>query len=130
VKEFLDLCKETAHKKGFALTLTGRRRPIPELLSQNPSIRSLGERLAVNTPLQGGAADLIKIVMIELEPFLLKHQESIKMLLQVHDELLFEIQEEKKEEFIPLIKQKMEGSFPLKVPLLVDLSIGKNWGAC
>jgi len=130
VKEYLDFCKESARKTGKAVTLTGRQRPIPEILSKNPSIRAAAERLAINTPLQGTAADLIKIAMIQIDAKLRPHPEMGYLLLQIHDELLFESPESQVIRLSHQVKNKMETVFSLKVPLEVDISIGKNWGEC
>lgn len=130
VKEFLNFCKEGARKTGRAVTLTGRQRPIPEIHSKNPAIRSAAERLAINTPLQGTAADLIKMTMIQVADYLQKRPLEEKMILQIHDELLFETPDEEAQRLAAKVKQIMEGVFTLKVPLIVDISIGKNWGEC
>jgi DNA polymerase-1 len=130
VKEFLHFCKENARKTGRAITLTGRQRPIPEIDSKNPSIRAAAERLAINTPLQGTAADLIKMAMIQVDALLKAHPGEGKMILQIHDELLFETPEERAKPLSLKIQKEMEGVFQLNVPLVVDISIGKNWGEC
>lgn len=130
VKEYLESCKEAARKTGFAITITGRKRPIPEILSKNPAIRAFAERLAINTPLQGTAADLIKIAMIQLSESLKKDPSLGTMILQIHDELLFEVSEHQAPNLSKLVKSTMENVFDLKVPLVVDISIGKNWGEC
>lgn len=130
VKEFLHFCKASARKTGRAITLTGRQRPIPEIDNKNPAIRAAAERLAINTPLQGTAADLIKMAMIQVDALLKTHPEDGMMILQIHDELLFETPEEKANTLSVKVKKIMEGIFELNVPLVVDISIGKNWGAC
>jgi DNA polymerase-1 len=130
VKEFLEFCKEGARKTGRVVTLTGRQRPIPEIENRNPMIRSAAERLAINTPLQGTAADLIKIGMIEIDAFLRAHPHAGYMLLQIHDELLFEAPDDEVEKLSNKVKHIMESVFQLKVPLEVNISIGKNWGEC
>jgi DNA polymerase-1 len=126
VRDYLAFCKESARKKGYSLTLLGRKRPIPEIDSKNTFIRQAAERLAVNTPLQGTAADLIKIAMIDIA----KSQPPGEMILQIHDELVFEAPDEHLEALGALVKKKMEGVYDLKIPLTVDISIGKNWGEC
>lgn len=128
VKEYIEFCKESARKTGISITMTGRQRPIPEIHNKNPMIRSLAERLAINTPLQGSAADLIKLAMIEIHSCW-RFKESLPI-LQIHDELLFEAPDTELEGLAFFAKQKMEGVFALKVPLVVDISIGKNWGLC
>jgi DNA polymerase-1 len=130
VKEFLNFCKESVRKTGRAITLTGRQRPIPEIHSKNGAIRAAAERLAINTPLQGTAADLIKMAMIQVDAYLQKNPHKGKMILQIHDELLFESLDEEAQELGSKVKEIMEGIFSLNVPLVVDISIGKNWGEC
>lgn len=130
IKEFLQFCKESAQKTGRSVTLTGRQRPIPEIHSKNPSLKSMAERLAINTPLQGTAADLIKIAMIQVDAHLIKYPKLGKMILQIHDELLFESPDTQLADLSAQVKKIMEGVFTLNVPLVVDISIGKNWGAC
>ncbi len=130
VKDFLNFCKESVRKTGRAVTLTGRQRPIPEIQSKNPAIRAAAERLAINTPLQGTAADLIKMAMIQVDNYLREHPHQGMMILQIHDELLFEVPDHKAEKLGSKIKNIMEGIFQLNVPLIVDISIGKNWGEC
>jgi len=130
VSDYLDLCKQTVKEKGVSFTLTGRRRPIPEIENKNPMIRGAAERLAVNTPLQGTAADIIKMAMINID----KEMSSLNlegfMILQVHDELIFEIPIEEVPTFRRMVKEKMENVVPLKVPLTVDIEVGKNWSEC
>jgi len=130
VKEFLEKSKNTARSLGYAETITGRKRPIPELDNKNQIIRSAAERLATNTPLQGTAADLIKLAMIEISKELKFRNLEAKMILQVHDELVFEVHEKHKDRVIELVKNTMESIFSLRVPLEVDISIGNNWGEC
>ncbi len=129
VKEFLEFCKESARKTGRVVTLTGRQRPIPEILSKNGALRAASERLAINTPLQGTAADLIKIGMIDIDAALLKNNLGF-MLLQIHDELLFEAPDDQIDALGKDVKHRMENILKLKVPLEVHISIGKNWGEC
>ncbi len=130
VSEYLEHCKELTRKTGLAKTLTGRQRPIPEIHNKNPSIRAAAERLAINTPLQGTAADLIKIAMIEIDREISEKKFQGKMILQIHDELIFEIPEEETSFFKKLVKEKMESVFDLKVPIEVHLAVGKNWAEC
>ena len=129
VKDFLEFCKEGARKTGRAVTMTGRHRPLPEINSKNPILRAASERLAINTPLQGTAADLIKLGMIQIDSFL-KHRHLGHMLLQIHDELLFESPDTHVQELSSQVKMMMESVMKLKVPLEVHISIGKNWGEC
>jgi len=129
VKEFLEFCKESARTSGRVVTMTGRHRPIPDILSKNGALRAASERLAINTPLQGTAADLIKIGMIDIDAALLKNKLGF-MLLQIHDELLFESPDYHIEALAKDVKHRMENVMQLKVPLEVHISIGKNWGEC
>lgn len=130
VKEYLEFCKESVRKTGRAVTMTGRQRPIPEISSNNPMIRAAAERLAVNTPLQGSQADLIKIAMIQIDALLQQKREWGMMILQIHDALLFETPDNQTDNLSQAVKTLMEGVFKLKVPLVVDISIGRNWGEC
>jgi len=130
VKDYLEFCKESVRKTGKAITLTGRHRPIPEIDSKNPILRAQAERLAINTPLQGTQADLIKLAMIHIDADLTAHPEWGMMLLQIHDALLFEVPDTQLHTFSAHIKKRMEMVMGLTVPLIVDISIGKNWGAC
>ncbi len=130
VKEYLEFCKESARQTGKAFTLTGRQRPIPEINSKNGLFRATAERLAVNTPLQGTNADIIKLAMIEMQGYLDKDPQLGYMILQIHDELLFEVPNDQIDRLKTLVKKTMENTIQLKVPLVVDISIGKNWGEC
>lgn len=130
VKEFIEVCKENARRTGKAVTLTGRERLIPEIRSKNGQLRQFAERLAVNSPLQGTAADLIKLAMLRIDALLSERDVRGYMILQIHDELIFELPDEEIEVFTPLVKEAMESVFMLKVPLVVDISIGKNWKEC
>jgi DNA polymerase I len=130
VKEFIECCKELARKTGKAVTITGRERLIPEINSKNGMLKAQAERLAVNSPLQGTAADLIKLAMLEIDRLLQKQQMLGYMILQIHDELIFELPEFEVIVSHPLIKNAMENVLKLKVPLIVDITIGKNWKEC
>ncbi|HYI45357.1 MAG TPA: DNA polymerase I [Actinomycetota bacterium] len=127
VTEFLDKIVKQAHKDGFTTTLFGRRRYLPELGSGNPRVRAIGERQALNAPIQGTAADIMKLAMINVEKALVDRGLGTRMILTVHDELVFEVPvgEEKKAE--ELVEQEMTGVAELKVPLAVDASFGKDW---
>jgi DNA polymerase-1 len=127
VRRFIDEAIRRARDLGYAETLLGRRRAIPELQSRNYSIRQLGERLAINTPIQGTAADLIKKAMVDISVLLKEEKCEAKMLLQVHDELLFEVPEGEKGPVVELIRQAMEGVRILGVPLKVEIGWGANW---
>ncbi|VHO04755.1 DNA polymerase I [Candidatus Rhabdochlamydia sp. T3358] len=130
VKDFIEFCEETARKTGKVVTITGRQRPIAEIHNKNPSIRAFAKRLAINTPLQGSAADLIKIAMIQVDNYLKQSHKKAKMILQVHDELLFEASDQDVLLLGKDVKQIMENVMSLKVPLIVDIAIGKNWSEC
>jgi DNA polymerase-1 len=127
VRRFIDEAVRKARDLGYAETLLGRRRAIPELQSRNYSIRQLGERLAINTPIQGTAADLIKKAMVDISVRLKKENLGAKMLLQVHDELLFEVPSGKREPVVELIRRAMEDVRILDVPLKVEIGWGTNW---
>lgn len=130
VKEFIEYCKEEARKTGKAVTITGRERAIPEINNKNIHIRNLAERIAVNTPLQGTAADLIKLAMINLDKKLAQRTHLGYMVLQIHDELIFEVPDHEVAELESLVKKEMEGVYTLRVSLVVDISLGKNWEKC
>jgi DNA polymerase-1 len=105
----------------------GRIRPIPDINSKNANQRGFAERTAVNTPLQGTAADLIKLAMIRIDKLLAEGDLATRMTLQVHDELVFEVREAEVEAVQTMVKQEMENVHPLSVPLLVEIGVGKNW---
>lgn len=128
VAAYLERMKEEARENGYVRTLSGRRRYIPEIRSRNPGIRGFGERTATNSPIQGSAADLIKIAMIRLHPRL--KELPARMILQVHDELLFEVKEEEVESIRELVRGEMEGAMELAVPLRVEIGVGESWYAC
>ena len=127
IKEFMENIKEYAKEKGYVETLFNRRRYIPEMNSNNFMVRQFGARVAMNTPIQGTAADIMKIAMINLYNELKNRNLSSKILLQIHDELLLEVKEEEKEEVKKLLKTSMENAFKLSVPLDVELSEANNW---
>jgi DNA polymerase-1 len=127
VRSFIDRTLEQARRDGFVRNLFGRKRPIPDLMSKNPNLRGFAERTAVNTPLQGTAADLIKIAMLWLERELRERGLESKMLLQVHDELVLEAPEAEVEAVKALLKECMEGAHKLSVPMEVEVSVGGNW---
>jgi len=127
VKDFLDRQIAETRKTGITKTLFGRIRPIPEINSPQPNLRNFAERTAMNTPMQGAAADLIKLAMIELDRRLPKEKLESRMILQVHDELLFEGPEAEIPRLTKLAKEVMEGVHKFKVPILVDTKVGPNW---
>ena len=127
VKEFIDKTLEQTRREGAVRTLFGRLRPIPDIESRNPNSRGFAERTAVNTPLQGTAADLIKLAMIAIDRQLSERGLKTRMLLQVHDELLFEVPLDETETIGKLVKEAMEGVVQLRVPLVADVAFGANW---
>jgi DNA polymerase I len=127
VRAYLDSMVEFAREHGYVQTIFGRRRYIPELRDRNFNIRAFGERTAANSPIQGSAADLIKIAMIRIDAALRARQMSSRMLLQVHDELVFEVPGPERDELMALVKHEMENAADLSVPLVVDLGEGANW---
>ncbi len=127
VKAFIEKTLAGTRRDGSVRTLYGRKRPIPDIESRNPNQRGFAERTAVNTPLQGTAADLIKLAMIALDRKLAEKKLKTRMVLQVHDELLFEVPAEEKAEVEALVRTEMEGVIKLKVPLVADLGFGPNW---
>jgi len=127
IRQFIDRCIDDAKRTGYAETILGRRRPIPELKSRNPGQVSFGERIAVNTVVQGSAADLIKRAMIDIHRELKSGRHPAKMLIQVHDELVFEVSRPDVESEGRMIREKMERAIPLDVPIVVDVAWGRTW---
>ena len=125
VRTFIDATIEEVRRTGVTKTLFGRERPIPDMNSRNPNARGFAERTAVNSPLQGTAADIIKLAMIRIHRELEKYQ--AKMLLQVHDELVLEAPAEEADEVAKLVKREMENVHALEVPLVADVGVGPNW---
>ncbi len=127
VKQYIDTQIASARKDGFVTTILGRRRYVPEITNKNPMIRQLAERQAVNTPIQGSASDLIKSAMVQIHRAIKEKGLQSAMILQIHDELLFDVPDEEAAAFIPLVKDKMENVLRLEVPVKVDMKKGKNW---
>ena len=127
VREFIDKTLEQTRKDGSVRTMFGRMRPIPDIESRNPNQRGFAERTAINTPLQGTGADLIKLAMISLDQKLTERKLKTRMVLQVHDELLFEVPLAETDVVAALVRAEMEGVVKLKVPLVADLAFGSNW---
>lgn len=127
VRSFLDRQVEEATRTGCITTLLGRRREIPELAQGNVRMRRLGERLAFNTPIQGSAADIIKVAMLHVHRKLLEGAYRSRMILQVHDELVFDVEDEELEEVRELVRREMEGAYDLDVALKVDIGTGPSW---
>lgn len=130
VRAFIDEILESTRKQQAVRTLFGRIRPIPDILSSNANLRGFAERTAVNTPLQGTAADLIKLAMIHIDAELRKRRLQSVMTLQVHDELLFDVVEAEQEEMKILVREKMEHVIELSIPLEAHVGVGPNWRDC
>jgi DNA polymerase-1 len=128
VKDYIETTKEQARKLGYVQTVLGRRRFIPEINSPNHQIREAAERMAINAPVQGTSADIIKVAMINLHREMKMRKLKGKMLLQIHDELLFEVPQEEIERTKSLVSKLMPQAIKLCVPLKIDIKLGKNWG--
>lgn len=127
VKNYMDEIVRHAKKEGFVTTLLHRRRYLPDINSRSFHTRSFAERTAMNTPIQGTAADIIKFAMVQLDQKMVKKNLKSRMLLQVHDELIFEVPEDELKEMQQMVRDVMEGAVPLSVPLKVDINYGKSW---
>jgi DNA polymerase-1 len=127
IREFLDRQVGRATGEGFTETILGRRRYLPELASPNPRVRDMGRRMALNAPIQGSAADILKLAMIEVDQALRASGLDAVMVLTVHDELVFDVADESVEPAGVLVKEAMEGAYDLSVGLRADLGSGKNW---
>jgi DNA polymerase-1 len=127
VRGFIDLTLEEARKTGVVKTMFGRRRGVPEITSRNGAIRSGAERIAVNMPIQGTAADILKLAMIQVHGALKAAHPRARMILTVHDELLFEAPAEEADDVAALVKARMASATQIRVPLDVDVGIGENW---
>jgi DNA polymerase-1 len=127
VKEYIENQIKQARKDGFVTTILGRRRYLPEINSKSMMLRQFAERQAVNTPLQGSAADLIKLAMIKIDEDLKKKRMGSRMTLQIHDELLFDVPQHELEELVELAKERMENVLKLNIPIRVDIKKGENW---
>lgn len=128
VKQYIEYTKDFAHKNGYSQTLFGRRRYLPDINSSMPMLRAAAERMAINMPVQGTAADLMKLAMINLHRDLPKVSKSSKIVLQVHDELVLEVPKKEFKEVAKFVKKSMESVYELSIPLTVDLETGDNWG--
>lgn len=127
VKNYIDRVVREAREKGYVTTLLNRRRYLPDLFSPNRTLRNFGERTAMNTPIQGSAADIIKLAMVNIQRELAEHGHKAKMILQVHDELIFDSPANELDRLKELVKRCMENALVLDVPLVVDIKIGPNW---
>jgi len=126
VTKFIQESLEEAEELGYATTLFGRRRYVPELRNSNKNVRKLGERIAFNARVQGTAADIIKVAMVDLQPRL--RSLGTDMLMQVHDELVFDVDEERVEEVAVLAAARMVAAYDLDPPLEVEVKVGERWG--
>jgi DNA polymerase-1 len=127
VRQYIDDTLRLARERGYVETPLGRRRYLPELRSSNQAVRAAGERMAINMPIQGAQADLIKLAMIAIQRELEQRRLRTRMLLQVHDELVFEVPREELDEVAPMVRERMEGAMHLVVPIKVDMKVGENW---
>ncbi len=127
VKDYIQGQIKKAEKEGFVTTILGRRRYIPDINNKNQAIRSFAQRQAVNTPIQGSASDLIKLAMVHIHNRIKGRGFRSRMIMQIHDELVFNVRREEKNEFIALVKDRMENVLKLDVPIKVDMKIGNNW---
>jgi DNA polymerase-1 len=127
VRDFIDESIERARENGYAETLLGRKRPLPDIGSGDGRVRSFSERIAVNMPIQGTAADMIKIAMIDIDREIAKRGLAGRMILQVHDELVFEVPADESKEMTRIVRKLMESAIELDVPLVVDIRTGSNW---
>ncbi len=127
VRKYTEEIVQTAREQGFVSTLMGRKRSIPDITNSNRGVQAYAERAAVNTPIQGTAADIIKVAMIRLAARLAEECPQARMLLQVHDELVLEVSADEMAKVAALAKEVMEAAFELDVPLTVDVSVGENW---
>jgi DNA polymerase-1 len=127
IQAFMDTKIAEAREKQYVTTLLGRRCAVPEIHSQNPAVRGYAERNAINYPVQGSAADIIKVAMVAIHRRLAQEKLAARMVLQVHDELVFEVPENEVDAVRELVREGMEGAVPLSVPLAVDIGVGSNW---
>lgn len=127
IKEYMEISIKSARELGYVETILGRRRYLPDITSANAVVRGFAERNAINAPIQGSAADIIKIAMVKVNDMLKRENLKTKMLLQVHDELIFDVPKEEEAVAMDLIKKEMEAAYQFSIPLVADASYGKNW---
>jgi DNA polymerase I len=127
VQRFIEETLETVRREQAVRTYFGRVRPIPDIQSRNPNMRGFAERTAVNTPLQGTAADLIKLAMLRIDQLIRERELKSRMTLQVHDELLFDVAPEEAEELQNLVKEEMEHVAEFSIPIVAEAGLGRNW---
>ncbi|MBL1215912.1 MAG: DNA polymerase I [Planctomycetes bacterium] len=130
IDAFLQRCIAEAQRQGYVATILGRRRAVPQILSRRPQERSLGERVAINSVVQGSAADLIKLAMISLHAALPTELPEARLLLQIHDELVFEVPQPLADQTIETVRRHMESAMELRVPIVVDTAVSANWMEC
>ena len=127
IKRYMEKTVSEARERGYVATLFGRKRAVPEVKSKNAAVRQQGERLAINSPIQGTAADMIKLAMTHIWSTLHESKLKTKMILQVHDELLFEVPGNELDQAVGIVKKGMEEAVLLSVPVSVGIHYGKNW---
>jgi len=127
IRKFMDATIASARERGYVETVTGRRRYVRDIRSSNNTVRAAAERNAINAPIQGTAADMIKIAMIHIHGELAKRKLRTRMLLQVHDELVFDLRRGEEKEVLPLVEEGMKTAIWLDVPIVVETGIGENW---
>jgi DNA polymerase-1 len=127
VREYLDGLLDQARREGYVTTLFRRRRYLPEIASPQPAVRQFAERMAINAPIQGTAADLIKAAMVRIQRRISEEGLAAHMIMQVHDELVFEVPLSERDRLTALVRDEMEGVLKLDVPLRVEVGAGKNW---
>jgi DNA polymerase I len=127
VRDYIDASLEAAREKGYVTTLLNRRRYLPDIKNTNRNVRQFAERIAINAPIQGTAADLIKVAMIRIHRRLIQEKRKTRLILQIHDELVFEVPDAEMEAVRGIVKEEMEGVMKLVIPLKVEIGVGKNW---
>ncbi|HDZ77811.1 MAG TPA: DNA polymerase I, partial [Gammaproteobacteria bacterium] len=127
VKTYMDETRKLAHEQGYVETVYGRRLYLPEINSGNGMRRQYAERTAINAPMQGTAADLIKMAMISVDKWIMGEAQDVRMIMQVHDELVFEAPDDQVDHVSEKVQELMTGVAELRVPLLVDVGVGANW---
>ncbi|MCX7625883.1 MAG: DNA polymerase, partial [Candidatus Sumerlaeaceae bacterium] len=130
VRRWIAATLESARQHGYVTTLSGRRRYLADINSQNYNARSAAERMAINAPIQGSSADMIKLAMLDIHRWLCESDLRTRMVLQVHDELILDVPEDELQTVIPEVTKRMEQAMPLIVPVRVDVKWGKNWAEC
>ena len=127
VRDFMDETRQQAREQGYVETLFGRRLWLRDINARNPQVRQAAERAAINAPMQGTAADIIKLAMLDVDRWMQQNQAQARLIMQVHDELVFEVAEQSVASFCAAIKELMESAASLSIPLVVDIGQGKNW---